>query len=88
MKISKDDWTTIVGFLLLLFALALIILGSWHIQDKEEIKRLESEVAYMDTLLMSCRADRDSLAYAVIRGFESIFDALPRPVNYVEAYDE
>lgn len=85
------NWAAILIAIIVALVMAVWIYDYKYGQAQEDIEQLENEAEAMDSLLASyqtslesCRADRDTLAYAVIRGFESLFDALPRPVNYVE----
>lgn len=94
-RILKWDLVTILITIIGVLIVALWIYDYKYGQAQDNIEQLENDANAMDSLLTSyqtslasCRADRDTLAYAVIRGFESLFDAMPQPVNYVEVYHD
>lgn len=68
------DWT-----LLLIGIIVVLLMAIWIIDDRNT--KLEQENRKL--------ADRQLIIdKAILEGMKCIFDALPRPVNYVEVYDE
>ena len=89
-RILKWDLAMVLVVVLVILIVAGMILDY---KAHNRIEQLENDANAMDSLLTSyqaslasCRADRDTLAYTVFRGLDSILDALPRSggVGYVE----
>jgi Na+/H+ antiporter NhaD/arsenite permease-like protein len=78
--LTKECVVTFIGII------AILLLVSWFFIEKSEQLQVENE--QLAGRISWLRDRQIEIDRAILEGMKCIYDALPRPVNYVEVYDE